>query len=310
MTDTRDKHKLTAPKKGRGCKMNDSTNRQRVRADVQLSKSLSWVLRHAAPSLGLKLALDGYVPVEEVLNLQHPRFWKDGRAKYEVGDVVRVVENNDKQRFRLEYRDVAGGSLRTETETGNGEDEQTSGKGQANTEQSGGSNKTEGGQRIKVLCIRANQGHSLKGLQADQLLTPLTAEELSDPNLTIVHGTSRKAWEDHIRDEGLSRMKRNHIHFASGLPKGVPTAKRKHSNAKCDPANITAPISGMRSLSEVYIYIDGRKCAEAGIRFYRSDNGVLLTAGVDEGGMLPTRYFAKVVCALSGKELRKGEEAV
>ena len=57
----------------------------------------------------------------------------------------------------------------------------------------------------------------------------------------------------------------------------------------------------MRSSSEIYIYINGRKCADDGIAFYRSDNGVILTAGVKEEGMLSLKYFEKVVYALSGK---------
>jgi len=195
---------------------------------------------------------------------------KGGHPKYTVEDVRRVVENNDKQRFRLEHK--------------NG-----------------------------VLCIRANQGHSVRGLQSDELLTPLTAEELSDPNLLIIHGTTRKAWEDHIQHEGLSRMKRNHIHFATGLPKlskqakpsssSLGTKRKQHEHqTNGNGTNSPTPISGMRSSSEIYIYIDGPRCAKDGVPFHRSDNGVILTSGVDEKkGMLPTKYFEKAVCALSGK---------
>ena len=39
------------------------------------------------------------------------------------------------------------------------------------------------------------------------------------------------------------------------------------------------------------------------MKFYRSDNGVLLTAGVDDAGTLPTRYFREVVDASSGEVL-------
>ena len=51
-------------------------------------------------------------------------------------------------------------------------------------------NETEDDTSNKVLCIHANQGHSVKGLQANQLLIHLTSEELSNPNLTIIHGSS------------------------------------------------------------------------------------------------------------------------
>lgn len=35
--------------------------------EVQVSKALSWILRHGAVELGLSLRSDGYVPVTEVL---------------------------------------------------------------------------------------------------------------------------------------------------------------------------------------------------------------------------------------------------
>ena len=267
----------------------ESCNNPRSVADVQLSKSLSWLLRHKAPSLGLQLSSDGYVPVMDVLTLNHPRFRKDdGQPKYTVEDVARVVENNDKQRFRLEYRDAS--SL--------GEDGAAPSNNDANMGKN--NNDTDEDTHNKVLCIRANQGHSLKCLQADQLLTPLTKEELSHPSLSIIHGTTRKAWEDHIRHEGLSRMKRNHIHFASGLP--PPSAANGKRNTRIEEGGAT-PISGMRLSSEIYIYINGSKCAKDGILFYRSDNGVILTAGVKQEGMLPVEYFEKVVEASSGKLL-------
>jgi hypothetical protein len=66
-------------------------------SNVKLSKALSWVLRHSAPSLGLQLAPDGFVQVQSVLSLDHPRFRKDGQPKFSVDDAIQVVEN-----FRLE----------------------------------------------------------------------------------------------------------------------------------------------------------------------------------------------------------------
>ena len=267
--------------------------------DVQLSKSLSWVLRHSARSLGLRPLPDGYVPVRDVLALDHPRFRdrRSGRRRYGAEDVVRVVEGNDKRRFRLEYRDVDDAGRIINDATADGDDRADDGAGKGGRDNGNDSSIEDDGGR--VLCIRANQGHSLKGIQADKLLTPMTPEELSSPDLTVVHGTTRRAWEDHIRREGLSRMKRNHIHFASALPSSA--AKRK-LDAYEKKKNDAAPISGMRSSSEVYIYINGPKCAVAGIPFYRSDNGVILTAGVDQReGMLPLEYLERVVCASSGK---------
>ncbi|KAL3800781.1 hypothetical protein HJC23_001618 [Cyclotella cryptica] len=287
--------------------------------DVELSKSLSWVLRHTAPSLGLRPASDGYIPVEDVLSLNHPRFRKGSTAKsrnaadaavgsssndtchdrkYTVDDVIRVVENNDKQRFRLEYMDLSCKSS---------SNRQNKGDTNVNTaklnEISVPINST---QTVNlVLCIRANQGHSYKNIiESDKLLTPLTDEELSDPSLSIIHGTTRKAWDEHIRIEGLRRMKRNHIHFATGLPATCTVTSEDGTQQNCtEKKKKFSPISGMRTSSQIYIYVDGRKCAADGVQFYRSDNGVILTAGTKDEGILPVKYFKKVVLASSGKIL-------
>ena len=290
----------------------DRNNNHDRWADVQLSKSLSWVLRHAGPSLGLKLAPDGFVPLADVLSLTHPRFrCGDGRPRYTAEDVARVVRDSDKQRFRLDYKDDssdANPSSRDGISADDHADDCSTVKSpylEGCT--SNGNDGVQGTCDRRVLCIRANQGHSLKGLQADQLLNPLTEEELSHHGLSIIHGTTKRAWEDHIQREGLSRMTRNHIHFATGLPptaaegtNGTDEGKRRGS---------AGPISGMRSSSEIHIYVNGPKCAGDGIAFYRSDNGVILTAGVNEEGMLPLKYFAMVVHAPSGRILWKESES-
>lgn len=127
-----------------------------------------------------------------------------------------------------------------------------------------------------VTYIRANQGHSISGIDPEALLTRIKPEELA--TLTIVHGTYQEPWEKHIFSQGLSRMKRNHIHFASGLP--------KYDNSV---------ISGMRKTCTIYIYLDGEKCSKDRIAFFRSDNGVILTAGVNDEGILPIKYFSHVI---------------
>mmetsp|Transcript_17534 Transcript_17534/g.25583 ORF Transcript_17534/g.25583 Transcript_17534/m.25583 type:complete len:255 (+) Transcript_17534:126-890(+) len=228
--------------------------------DRQLSKGLSWLLRHSAPKLNLTVSADGYVPLSAILSCDARNF-----NQYTEEDVRRVTESNDKQRFRLEKKSVIW-----ETSGGHG-------KGYTFAENDGGE---------EVLCIRANQGHSIPGICFDRLLNLISSDELKD--LTIVHGTFKNVWENYIKKEGLSRMSRNQIHFASGLPDG------------------DGVISGMRRTCQVYIYIDGAACAEAGIQFYRSDNGVILTAGLEDG-MLPCCYFERVIDAASGADLLEKE---
>lgn len=115
--------------------------------------------------------------------------------------------------------------------------------------------------------IRANQGHSIKHIQIDM-------EELKEPINDVIHGTYYKSW-DLIFKEGLSKMTRQHIHFATGLPKDK---------------NV---ISGMRTTCELYIYIDMKAAMEDGIKFYKSMNEVILTEG--ENGILNPKYFKKVI---------------
>mmetsp|Transcript_32081 Transcript_32081/g.49049 ORF Transcript_32081/g.49049 Transcript_32081/m.49049 type:complete len:248 (+) Transcript_32081:59-802(+) len=214
------------------------------KADSDLSRSLSWALRHSAPSLGLKMSSDGYVPVRDLLGCNHPRF-----RNWSESDIRRVVASNDKQRYSLcerrygDFHDTL--------------DEESSDQ--------------------PTLCIRANQGHTIRNISTEELLSKIAPERLSEMPI-IVHGTYMKAWEEHIRQEGLSRMRRNHIHFASGLPTSSDV------------------ISGMRSNCQVYIFVDGKRCAEDEIDFFLSDNGVILSPGTEDGN-LPTKYFSHVLNA-------------
>ncbi|KAH7924303.1 hypothetical protein BV22DRAFT_1013613 [Leucogyrophana mollusca] len=132
--------------------------------------------------------------------------------------------------------------------------------------------------------IRANQGHSIKDVRLE-LKPILSASEIP----MAVHGTTRKAWElicecqagvipspltCRIATQGLSKMNRNHIHLARGLARD-------------------SVISGMRSSSQILIFIDVQKALDAGIPFFLSDNGVVLTAGDESGFLLPT-FFRRV----------------
>jgi len=118
------------------------------------------------------------------------------------------------------------------------------------------------------LLIRANQGHSITGVEVE-------LEEITDPTqaLLVIHGTYLRCWEA-ILATGLNRMTRNHIHFSAGEPgEGV--------------------ISGMRKSVDLKIYIDLPKAMAAGIRFFRSSNNVILSSGNQEGS-ISSEFFLKV----------------
>jgi 2'-phosphotransferase len=230
---------------------------------IRISKVLSWALRHGAAELGLTMTPDGFCPVQQII--QHSKYKS---LKMTVDEVQQVVTTNDKQRFKLEERPAR--DYQQSQQQNNKDTFGTSDEAVAVANDDG----------TLILCIRANQGHSLKGgiIDPHLLLKPLSPENLANTPV-IVHGTYMDAWQKIQQSGGLKRMNRHHIHFATGLPNG------------------DGVISGMRHSSQVYIYIHGAKCARDGIVFFQSENGVLLTAGTSttDGGLLPIAYFSHVM---------------
>lgn len=123
--------------------------------------------------------------------------------------------------------------------------------------------------------IRANQGHSIQ-------VNNLELEEITDIE-DCIHGTYYKAWNT-IKNTGLNKMSRNHIHFTTEISDKV--------------------ISGMRNNCQVAIYVDVKKCVENGIKFYKSKNDVILSPGNDQG-IIPAEYFKKVVDIKTKKTIAK-----
>jgi 2'-phosphotransferase len=207
--------------------------------NVRTSKKLSQILRHTAEQLGLVMRSDGYTKVHDLLLVY------DGQKRVfphlTVSDLRRLVDENDKQRFGL-AQDYNGN-----------------------------------------LLIRACQGHSGttgKGIRDDLLLTYIPEIRLAiPPGCTVIHGTTKKAWEL-IAVSGIRSMGRNHIHLSfhkTQLGWSSPDLTNK---------------------SEVRIHLDSSAMAAEGMRFLQSDNGVLLTKGhghADQvGGVIDHRFFVNV----------------
>ncbi|EDW68943.1 tRNA 2'-phosphotransferase 1 [Drosophila virilis] len=74
----------------------------KAHSDIQLSKQLSWLLRHGAQKAGLTIQPDGYVSVAEIL--QHPRFG----AHYSIEKLRKIVAADAKQRYRMRYNSLTG----------------------------------------------------------------------------------------------------------------------------------------------------------------------------------------------------------
>lgn len=141
--------------------------------------------------------------------------------------------------------------------------------------------------------IRANQGHSI-AVESEGLLTPVTEDDIPK---TIVHGTTHGAWPLIVASGGLQRMGRTHVHFASGLPAGFTSLVSQSESSAVDAeakAESQAPvISGMRNSSSVLVFLDIEKAMAAGVKFWKSENGVILSEG-DEGGLIKLEFFKRV----------------
>ena len=201
-----------------------STHSKSKCRNQELSRKLTYYLRHNAVKAGLKIRSDGYVKVNDLLRLH---YFQKKRVSFE--NIKYEVDTNDKKRFSMI-------------------------------------------QEKEEWFVRANQGHSMQCVNTEELLTIITWNDM-DKFPVICHGTYVKYW-DSIRKEGLNRMKRNHIHF-------VPSDSFGGSNV----------ISGMRYSCQLLIYVNLKAALKDGIKFYVSDNNVILSSGIN--GVLPPQYFLK-----------------
>jgi 2'-phosphotransferase len=121
--------------------------------------------------------------------------------------------------------------------------------------------------------IRANQGHSTDTVKSEELLKPIDVEYTKGKE--FIHGTFKKNL-DLIQKTGLNRCARKHIHLTTGLPGDKEV------------------ISGMRSSCQVAIYVDVAAAINDGIKFWISENSVILTEGNEDGAIDP-KYFSDIV---------------
>ncbi|KDR67620.1 hypothetical protein GALMADRAFT_257845 [Galerina marginata CBS 339.88] len=241
--------------------------------EVRISKTLSWLLRHGAQGEGLPMRKDGYVKIVDLI--EHPKL---KAQDVNLEKIKAMVTADSKQRYDLILESPQGvklvvwgaesASMPTIGESA--ADGSTSQKSEVTIEASATSTVPEPS-KDGVWWIKARQGHSIKTVELE--LKPINS--VSDiPTGTAVHGTNRIAWEI-ISKAGLSKMKRNHIHLAQNVA----------------GQNV---VSGMRTSSQVLIFIDIQKALDAGFKFWLSDNGVVLTEG-DSRGYLPKKFFSRVV---------------
>lgn len=277
--------------------MSRNTRRTEPRV-VVVSKTLSRVLRHSAEQEKIQLTPQGYAKVSDMLK------WRKAKSLNIVFDEIldTVVENN-KQRFALLYqppfeekptndvaevdkvadamKDLSMDAQRTSTEVA--------------------LEKAKEDQDPSHYWIRATQGHSLK-LESAEYLEPITLEKPGTLPKTAVHGTFHAAWPLILKSGGFKPRSRVHCHFASGpsldevLPEGIAGPIRPGDTVPGQGRKVV--ISGMRSDAQILIYINVRKALEAGLQFWRSENGVILSEGKEDANglkMVSTDFFDVVV---------------
>ncbi|KAK5455100.1 tRNA 2'-phosphotransferase [Exophiala xenobiotica] len=229
-------------------------NRNRRHGDSQqsrsvlVSKALSRLLRHAAVQERIPIDTHGYVRMDHLLAWQKLRSMK---PPVTFDEVVEVVQSNEKKRFALKFVGVDAADkdnnpttpIPTQTEQGVDDPHLSAAAAEIDAEEKMAESETQRAVSvyeslkaeaeaeaedtldekkknviIKDFFIRATQGHSMKDVEAENLLRPITLDADDPASIpdTVVHGTFYGAWDAILTSGGLKKMNRNHVHFATG----------------------------------------------------------------------------------------------
>ncbi|PSR94253.1 KptA family-domain-containing protein [Coniella lustricola] len=288
--DGRGSKKGSKAGKGQGGERGGGGGDQGAKREKDISRALSRLLRHQALNAGIKLDKEGYAPLDKVLQ------WGPLRTlNISVQEIIDVTASNDKQRYSMR-------SVHPEEE------------------EAKSSSSTNSKDDASYWLIRANQGHSIP-LDSSSLLKPIVLEQPDSIPPVVVHGTYFAFWPAVVASGGLRRMGRNHVHCSIGLPPAsgkssqaavkspqdntdavdvdVDVDGKESDEAGASAGAIAATptvISGMRTDAELLVYIDVRRSLEDGaMAWWMSDNGVVLTEGAGEDGLVPAKYFKEVI---------------
>ena len=120
--------------------------------------------------------------------------------------------------------------------------------------------------------IRVVQGHN--NIVGSMIDDNLALERIDSKDLKILYHGTQRTYIDSILSSGLKRMGRKHIHLV-------------------DVIDTKEQISGFRRISDAIIVIDVQGCMENNIIFYKSQNNVVLTEGIN--GIIPKEYIIDVI---------------
>lgn len=192
--------------------------------------------------------------------------------------MLEVVAESDKQRFALLHKPSKKvNDSESASETGRAtEPLLLSEKGQENSTNT--ALEIEDPDPSNYL-IRATQGHSIKTIESASYLVPVSLDNPASLPTTVVHGTFHAAWPTILATGGLKPMNRVHIHFATGPPLASVMPEDGPEQTELDGDGQV--ISGMRGDAQILMYVNLRRALEGGVAFWRSDNGVILSEGLE-----------------------------
>ncbi|KAI9849476.1 MAG: hypothetical protein M1837_004096 [Sclerophora amabilis] len=293
-----------------------SQNKATQSREVTVSKMLSFLLRHGAQKEGIQLDEQGYANVADILSWPKIR-----NQKVTLSELRSLVADNDKQRYTLIRRPLF--TTPTTTTTSSSADSSSAMDDLSNDPSSylirasqGHSVQIDSSLLLspitpttdpfptvaihgttraawtKILAtgglskMRRTHIHFAPGLtppssRQDSSSNPPPAPKVDSEILSLPSPPSSSS---PTRPETLSTTQptaftTNQQPPASPLPSATPT----------EPV-----ISGLRASADILIYVSIARSLDAGLAWWRSDNGVLLTEG-DGAGKLGTEFFEKVV---------------
>ena len=154
--------------------------------------------------------------------------------------------------------------------------------------------------------IRAAQGHSIE-IASENLLTPISIDDENFPD-EVVHGTYKDSWAKILATGGLKRMGRRHVHFAAGLPDAPATLTGADVQETVGNARV---ISGMRKAANALVWVDVRRSIiEGKMKWWRSENGVILAEGLGEEGLVELKWVKRVEARDSGEVIWDGDKEI
>lgn len=150
--------------------------------------------------------------------------------------------------------------------------------------------------------ICALQGHTIDKIQSTELIELQNDDQWPQ---FIIHGTLRKTLPLISKSNGISRMKRNHIHFSYSIPPkfkkfitsntpNILTNSNDNGNCEQNKDYDHNAVSGIRTQCEILIFYDVDKLKNSNLKFYKSANDVILSPG-DSNGFISNDYITKII---------------